>query len=333
MAFDPYQEWLNLPGGGPRTHYELLGLAAFEEDPLRIQQAAMERTALVRRYQLGPHAGDAIRLLGELAAAFDQLHDPLRKQAYDDQLRGESLWPVSPAKAFDPYHEWLNLPEDRSATTYYDLLGLAAFEENSTRIREAAIERAALVRRHQSGPHGAAAAKLLAELAAAYSQLGHPEGKRTYDAELRRKIVPSVRVNRLGVNLGVAAVRRGRPESALVLSGDAELPASGSQFFRLDELREPPGRGVVIRILAGQSPSAEANAEVGRIKLLGVPPEADGNVLVHVTIAVATHDEAFATAIEMEKGRTGHTRLRLPASAATEGQRDTPFAARRRSHG
>ncbi len=312
MQFDPYQEWLsiNVPSGSPRTHYDLLGLAPFEVDPLRIQQAAMDRTALVRRYQLGRHAEAAMRLLAELAAAFDQLNDPLRKQAYDEQLQRELASPTTPSKPFDPYQEWLNLPAESSARSYYDLLGLQAFEDDPNRIRQAALERAALVRRHQAGPHGAATTRLLAELAAAYSQLGHPEGKRTYDAELRRKLVsPLMPANRLGYSLGVAVMRRGRQENVVVVAGNSLLPACGSQFFRLDELRAPLQRRVVVRILAGEWPAADGNSEAGRIKLVGIPSDADDSLLVHVTI-VATQEDAFATALETGKGRFGHTRLR-----------------------
>ena len=86
--FDPYLEWLKIPADRrPPTHYELLGLPAFESDASRIHAAAMERMALVRRYQLGDRSDQAIRLLGELSSAFDCVSDPARRCAYDERLR------------------------------------------------------------------------------------------------------------------------------------------------------------------------------------------------------------------------------------------------------
>ena len=97
--FDPYLEWLKIPADRrPPTHYELLGLPAFESDASRIHAAAMERMALVRRYQLGDRSDLAIRLLGELSSAFDCVSDPARRNAYDERLRGagDNASPASP---------------------------------------------------------------------------------------------------------------------------------------------------------------------------------------------------------------------------------------------
>lgn len=87
MSFDPYDEWLEISlGSGPPSYYDLLGLAEFEPAPERIREAGLQRMAHVRRFQLGQHGAEAIRLLGELALAFDCLSTPERKAAYDAEL-------------------------------------------------------------------------------------------------------------------------------------------------------------------------------------------------------------------------------------------------------
>lgn len=87
--FDPYREWLQIAGTRrPPTHYELLGLPAFESDGDRVRQAALDRTVLVRRFQTGRHSDVAIRLLGELSQALVCLTDPRQKQEYDRRLAG-----------------------------------------------------------------------------------------------------------------------------------------------------------------------------------------------------------------------------------------------------
>jgi formylglycine-generating enzyme required for sulfatase activity len=102
MTFDPYDQWLNIsPQRRPPNHYELLGLPLFENDPDRIHAAGMERIAHVRNFQLGQHGRDAIRLLGELAGAFDCLSTPERKATYDRQLR-QSAETAAPAVSINP---------------------------------------------------------------------------------------------------------------------------------------------------------------------------------------------------------------------------------------
>lgn len=89
MKFDPYIEWLHIPAERrPPTHYDLLGLPPLESDIERIRAATLERTALVRRYQLSDKVELVNRLLAELSQAFDCLTNAARKRAYDDELRG-----------------------------------------------------------------------------------------------------------------------------------------------------------------------------------------------------------------------------------------------------
>jgi hypothetical protein len=87
--FDPYLEWLEIPlPRRPPTHYDLLGLAPFESDAERIQQAALKRIELVRRYKVGRREEAASRLERELTQAWNCLRDETRKKEYDAALRG-----------------------------------------------------------------------------------------------------------------------------------------------------------------------------------------------------------------------------------------------------
>jgi hypothetical protein len=56
-AFDPYHRWLGIPPKNqPPNHYRLLGIDLFESDPDVIRDAAEQRIAHVRTYQLGSYA-------------------------------------------------------------------------------------------------------------------------------------------------------------------------------------------------------------------------------------------------------------------------------------
>jgi hypothetical protein len=85
--FDPYHKWLAIPPGQrPPTHYQLLGISPTETDADVIEEAALQRTAHLRTYQIGPHAQECTRLLNEVARAKIVLLNPAKRMEYDAQL-------------------------------------------------------------------------------------------------------------------------------------------------------------------------------------------------------------------------------------------------------
>lgn len=94
--FDPYHRWLAVPPKDqPPNHYRLLGLELFENDPDVIADAAEQRMAHVRNYQLGKYMALSQRILNELAAAKVCLLNPQEKAEYDQTLRAK-LTPPPP---------------------------------------------------------------------------------------------------------------------------------------------------------------------------------------------------------------------------------------------
>ena len=88
--FDPYAEWLGIPGDRrPPNYYDLLGLDLFEGDEEVIRSRGQEQFAVVHKYQVGRHQKAAIELLRELMAAFACLSDAELKQQYDADLRAQ----------------------------------------------------------------------------------------------------------------------------------------------------------------------------------------------------------------------------------------------------
>lgn len=109
-AFDEYAEWLRIPAGRrPPSHYELLGLTEFESDSEIIYQAAMERMGIVRRYHLGEHGAEAVRLQTEISRALDCLKDAHEKRLYDLGLRA----PIEPLHA--PVPNSVGAPQPRTS--------------------------------------------------------------------------------------------------------------------------------------------------------------------------------------------------------------------------
>src|SRR5262245_51650576 len=68
---------------------------------------------------------------------------------------------------FDPYHHWLSIPPEQQPPNYYQLIGVAVFEDNREVISNAADLRMAYVRTFQLGKRSSESQQLLNELSAA----------------------------------------------------------------------------------------------------------------------------------------------------------------------
>jgi hypothetical protein len=89
-SFDPYYQWLAIPPKDqPPNRYRLLGIELFEDNLAVIENAANQRMAHVRTFQIGPNAAWSQKILNELAAARVCLLNPEKKAEYDRSLRQE----------------------------------------------------------------------------------------------------------------------------------------------------------------------------------------------------------------------------------------------------
>lgn len=86
--FDPYRKWLGIPDQTQHPHhYQLLGLALFEDDPDVIENAANRQMTHIRSFQTGQYASYSQDLLNEIAQAKICLLQPNSKASYDLQLQ------------------------------------------------------------------------------------------------------------------------------------------------------------------------------------------------------------------------------------------------------
>ena len=104
--FDPYHKWLGItPKDQPANHYRLLGIDIFESDPDVIANAADKQMAHIRSFQTGQYSAFSQKLLNEIAAAKICLLNPVKKDAYDRQLRQQAAAPPpAPSVASSPAH-------------------------------------------------------------------------------------------------------------------------------------------------------------------------------------------------------------------------------------
>ncbi|MDB5334390.1 MAG: hypothetical protein JWN70_9 [Planctomycetaceae bacterium] len=86
---------------------------------------------------------------------------------------------------FNPYLKWLAIPLEEQPPHHYRLLGISVFEDDPEVVEAAVEQRSGFLRKHQTGPHGAEAGKLLNEVATARLCLLNPRKKAAYDAQLQ----------------------------------------------------------------------------------------------------------------------------------------------------
>jgi hypothetical protein len=100
--FDPYRKWLGIPDQPQHPHhYQLLGLAIFEDDPDVIDNGANRQMTHVRSFQTGQYANHSQDLLNEIAQAKICLLQPNSKASYDLQLQTE-INATGPHPGMDP---------------------------------------------------------------------------------------------------------------------------------------------------------------------------------------------------------------------------------------
>ena len=89
---------------------------------------------------------------------------------------------------FDPYYQWLGIPQEERPINKYRLLALQVFESDEGVIANAADRQMAFIRTFQSGAHSAESQMLLNELSSARVTLLNKQSKAEYDQQLRQTL-------------------------------------------------------------------------------------------------------------------------------------------------
>ena len=92
------------------------------------------------------------------------------------------------AEQFDPYYQWLGIPQEERPINKYRLLALQVFESDEDVIANAADRQMAFIRTFQSGAHSAESQMLLNELSSARVTLLNKQSKAEYDQQLRQML-------------------------------------------------------------------------------------------------------------------------------------------------
>ncbi len=102
-SFDPYHKWLGIrPNERPASHYRLLGVAEFEDDPDVIDAAADRQMSYVQQCASGENLDASQKILNELSTARVELLNPQTKAAYDAKLQAAKEEASAPKIVTEP---------------------------------------------------------------------------------------------------------------------------------------------------------------------------------------------------------------------------------------
>lgn len=309
-AFDGYHKWLGIaPKDQPPNYYRLLGVDAFESDMDVIRHAADKQLAFLKTCSTWENLALAQQLMNEIAAARECLLDAKSRAAYNAGLRNSQAGgvvavavaavaaprqaparPIAPAAQaalaaddeFDPYAEWLRIPQDQRPPTLYQLLDLSPSEEEPEKIAAAAERRKKLVQKHRGGNRDADANSILFQIEDARVTLSNPEARRKYAAALQT-------------------------QHRRTLQRTAVLPRARSRLARLTaalKRRNPQALGLLATVVAGSLgvllligwvvwSGAGGRASGPPTSILAVETPGRGNVLANDGVAASSASAPF----------------------------------------
>lgn len=117
--FDPYRKWFGISTGRrPPSHYELLGVDAYESKTDVLEDAIGRRVEFLQAVSNGEHVAVAQRMLNEIAQARLCLLDVAKKKRYDEELQVAQSSQQNPAPRSVPglSNDPIERPKPKSAT-------------------------------------------------------------------------------------------------------------------------------------------------------------------------------------------------------------------------
>ena len=97
------------------------------------------------------------------------------------------------------------------------------------------------------------------------------------------------------------AVKRGEKiENRVIIEKNTQLPFAHSRIF---PLRPAGARSLVVRVLEGEAPDAEANIQIGECRISGLPPNLPDKSPIQVRLAIGANGRVSVMALDMTGGR------------------------------
>ena len=90
---------------------------------------------------------------------------------------------------FDPYQQWLGIPEQMRPLNHYILLGIRLFERDPSQINQAYDERMTVLKSFQSGQRVELSDQLISQVALAKRELTDSKKKKAYDENLKKQLL------------------------------------------------------------------------------------------------------------------------------------------------
>jgi molecular chaperone DnaK len=107
-------------------------------------------------------------------------------------------------------------------------------------------------------------------------------------------------------SLGVAVKRGDKIENRTIIEKNTQLPYANSKVF---PLRPAGATSLVVRVLEGEAPDAEANIQIGECKISGLPPHLPDKSPIQVRLAIGANGRVSVMALDMTGGTMAHAEI------------------------
>lgn len=158
--------------------------------------------------------------------------------------------------------------------------------------------------------------QVVARGAAIYTGIVSARAKEGFLEEDLNEELEQVIVNDVNAySLGVAVKRGDKLENRIIIDKNTQLPCANSRVF---PLRPAGATSLVVKVLEGEAPDADANIQIGECRVTGLPPNLPDRAPIQVRLAIGANGRVAVMALDMTGGRFAQAEIKRESGMTDE---------------
>jgi molecular chaperone DnaK len=158
--------------------------------------------------------------------------------------------------------------------------------------------------------------QVVARGAAIYSGIIAARAKEGFLEEDINEELEQVIVNDVSAySLGVAVKRGDTLQNRTIIDKNTQLPCAYSRVF---PLRPAGATSLVVKVLEGEAPDADANIQIGECRVTGLPPNLPDKAPIQVRLAIGANGRVSVMALDMTGGRFAQAEIKRESGLTEE---------------
>jgi molecular chaperone DnaK len=150
--------------------------------------------------------------------------------------------------------------------------------------------------------------QVVAHGAAIYSGIIAARAKEGFLEEDINEELEQVIVNDVSAySLGIAVKRGEKLENRTIIDKNTQLPCANSRVF---PLRPAGATSLVVKVLEGEAPDADANIQIGECRVTGLPHNLPDKAPIQVRLGIGSNGRVSVMALDMTGGRFAQAEIK-----------------------